>query len=390
MKTLNFLAAAALAAVSTGSAHAAGTPPLSPLQQQAADLRFVPGEKAPFLGLFTHLEPYIPFADKLASLERLIARNPHIAGVTLKIQWKQLHPAKNTYDWEGLERLVATAAAAGKLVNFALIPGAASPDWIYSDGVHKAGPLEFGRQNTHVPLPWDRRFMELYTADLRLFAERYAGDPRIFQIEVLGHNYNPGGEEMHAPTVEAMKPYDWSKEKVLENWKYWVDLYATLFPRQKLSLVVSQMYRGSGMELPEKVAAYFVERCAGRAVLQTHQLTGRIDRVAESGQICAEHARLAPSSHEAVLSFKETPERQGTPAMTLYNARQGGDNLLYFQFWRRDCEDPKYAQAFAEAWEKYGRVPLGELKARLTADGLYVPPETREPPAAPYPAPRKN
>lgn len=364
--------------------------PLTPLQQQAADLRFTPGEKAPFLGLFTHLEPYIPLAGKLDSLKRLIAANPHIVGVTLKIQWKQLHPAKDTYDWAGVEALVRTASEAGKLVNFALIPGAGSPDWIHDEGVVKAGPFEFGKQNTTAPLPWDPKLMELLTADLRKLAERYDHDPRVFQIEVLGHNYNPGGEEMHAPSVDAMKPYGWSREKVLGNWKYWIDQYATLFPRKTLSLVISQMYRGSGMELPEQVTAYFIERCAGRGVLQTHQVTGRVDRVAESGQICGQHALLAPNSHEAVLSFKEAPERQGTPAMTIYNARQCGDNLLYFQFWRRDCEDPKYAGAFADAWEKYGRMPLAELKARLIADGLYIPPAANEPPAAPYPPPRKG
>ncbi len=385
MKNHPLFAIAALAAVLVATTRAAESVKLTPLQQQAAALRFAPGEKAVFLGLFTHLEPYASLADKLDSLNRLIAKNPHITGITLKIQWKQLHPAKDTYDWAGVENLVRTANQAGKLVNFALIPGAAAPDWIFTEGVVRAGPFEFGRQNTTAPLPWDPKLMELFSADLKKLAGRYGDDPRIFQIEVLGHNYNPGGEEMHSPSVEAMKPYDWSKEKVLANWKYWIDQYAALFPHKKLSLVISQMYRGSGMELPEKVTAYFMERCAGRGVLQTHQMGGRTDRLVESGQICREHSRLAPNCHEAVLSFKESPDRQGTPAMTIYNARQAGDNLLYFQFWRRDCEDPQYAKAFLDAYAKYSQVPLENLKERLVADGLYVPPETREPTPAPSP-----
>ena len=58
--------------------------------------------------------------------------------------------------------------------------------------------------------------------------------------------------------------------------------------------------------------------------------------------------------------------------MTIYNARRMGDNLLYLQLWRRDCNDPKFARDLVEAWQKYGRVPLAELKARLIADGIYI------------------
>lgn len=99
-----------------------------------------------------------------------------------------------------------------------------------------------------------------------------------------------------------------------------------------------------------------------------------------------------PNCHETVGSFQEQPERQGTPAMTLYNARKGGDNLLYLQLWRRDCDDPRYAKAVLEAWEKYGALPLDGFKAQLIADGLYVEksdfhPGARRPTAGPAPGP---
>ena len=348
---------------------------------------FAPGNPVPFLGVFTHLEPYGELSEKLISLQNVLRDNPHVSGITLKIQWKQLHPAQDRVDWDGVEALIATAAKAGRLVNIALIPGGGSPDWIFEAGAKKAGPFEFHRRSVFVPVPWDERFIELFLADLNALASRYAEDPRIFQIEVLAHNYNPGGEEMHAPTADAMRPFGWSEEKALSNWKFWIDRYAELFPKKKLSLVVSQMYRGGGANLPRQVAEYFVGKCQGRGVLQTHQLQGRQDALAESAQICQQFARLAPSSHEMVGSFKEQPERQGSPEMTVFNAKQAG-NLLYLQLWRRDCNEPQYAKGILDAWQKYGALSVAEMKARLVAEGRYVErsawqPGAREPQPAP-------
>jgi hypothetical protein len=365
------------------------------LVTKANALTFPPRTQAPFLGLFAHVEPRADLKGKLETLNQIIRDNPHIVGFTLKSHGRQLHPERDRVDWADFEALVAAAHRAGKLVNLGLIPGAASPEWIYDAGARKAGPVDFGRISAHVPLPWDETFMRLYLADLTELARRYADDPRIFQVQVLGHNYNEAGEEMHAPAIDVMKPYGWTREKALANWKYWIDRHAELFPKTKLSLVISQMYRGGETDLPGLVADYFVEKCAGRATLQTHQIHGRDDGLAPSGEICRRLASLAPNCHEAVGSFLEQRPRQGTAAMTVYNARKMGDNLLYFQLWRRDCNDVKYAQDFLDAWKKYGRVPMSDLKARLIADGAYVEksdyvPAGVPPTAGPFPSAKKS
>jgi len=306
MKTvLAALATAFVTSLATLSA-AQSTQPVTPESINA--ITFGKGEKAPFLGVFTHVEPIVGMEQKVESLKSLIDGNPYISGITLKMQWRQFHPEKDVIEWERLEELIDIAARNNLYVNLSLISGAATPEWVYEEGVQKAGPVQFGRQNTHVPLPWDRKFMELLANDLRAIAERYGEDPRVFQVQVLGHNYNPNGEEMHAPSVEAMLPYGWTRETVIENWKYWVDLYNELFPKKKLSLIVSQMYRGQGAEdLPDVVAEYFVNTCQGRAVLQTHQLGGRMDYLAASGETCKAFSELAPNCFEAVQSFSESP-----------------------------------------------------------------------------------
>jgi hypothetical protein len=329
--------------------------------EQMDALRFQKGVAAPFLGIFTHVEVKTTLEEKIALASRIISENQYISGITLKICWSDLHPSKSVIRIDLLEKLIATIASHGKLINLGIIPGFRSPEWIYDEGVRKAGPFTFGSTGpfsvgpvqVFAPLPWDEKYMALLSADIKAIAARYGTDPRLFSIEVLGHNYK--GEEMHAPDPASLSGTGWTPEKALDNWKYWIDLYNSLFPNKKLILVISQMYLGE-KELPAEVAEYFVARCQGRAILQTDQLNGREDKLLRSMEICRSFSSLAPNCHEMVGSFKTQPARQGEPGMTINNFLKGG-NPLYLQLWRGDADDPRYAKALLDAWGEYHKQP---------------------------------
>ena len=74
---------------------------------KADALTCAPHAQAPYLGLFTHVEPRLDLPGKLATLNQIIRDNPHIIGFTLKIHWRQLHPEPKRWDWDGFEALVA-------------------------------------------------------------------------------------------------------------------------------------------------------------------------------------------------------------------------------------------------------------------------------------------
>jgi len=375
------------------AAQGAETRPISDLQQKALNLSFEPGEEVPFLGLFTHTEPHLGLAEKRESVQKVIDSNPLIVGFTLKVWWRDLHPERDRYDWEGLEALIDSAAAAGKLVNLAIIPGGASPEWIYDEGVRLIGPVTFGRTTMSVPLPWDPKFVALYQKAIEALAERYANDPRLTMLEVMGQNYNTLGEEMYGPPADVMKQYGWTREVVIDNWKHWIDQYNRLFPDKLLSLVISPMYEGA-QDIPDIVTAYFLETCPDRGIMQSHQLHGAEDTIQFSGEIIKKYAHLAPASHELVGTFLQTPRRQGTPEMTVYNARQLG-RVLYLQLWRRDSNEPTFARALLDAWNAYAHLSAEEMKAKLIEDGKYIedaPPEVRgnEPVKTPVPGPRRQ
>lgn len=361
-----------LAAICSGSIGTAGES--DSLVERANALRFEPGKKPPFLGIFAHTDALYGFQDMVKYMEDVIQNNPYIVGFAFRTHWRTLHPEKDRIDWEGLEQAIDTAASAGKLISMGFIPGASSPQWIYDEGVLKVGPISVGRGIYKTPVPWDPKFRELYLSDIQELAKRYADDPRVFSIELLGHNYNYDGEEMHAPAVDDMLPYGWTRQLVLEDWRFWIDQYDQLFPNKKLCLIVSQMYRGapeSWEGLSEEVTEYFVNKCQGRAYLQNHQTSGRDATFPFGPRMCLKFSLLAPNTVELARPVKYAPMQQGSLEMTVYKfLRQG--NPFYLQLWSRDCEEPQYAKALQKAWEKYEAMTAEECKAQLIKEGLYV------------------
>jgi hypothetical protein len=279
-----------------------------------------------------------------------------------------------------LEQMLGACARHGKKAHLAIFPGMNAPGWIFAEGVPRVGPVTVGGRSGETPVLWDPKYTALFTADVRELARRHAEDPRLDSIQIAGHNYKGG--EMHAPKADpggALAAHGLTRATALQDWKYWIDTFGALFRRQKLNLVVSQMYpnRTNGEDfstLPEEVAAYFVQKYQGRAILQTMQLNGR--ESADRGQlmsqeICLKFSELAPNCHEMVGSFKTQPDRQGTPEMMVFNfIRQ--KNPLYLQYWRADAADPALIARMETAWRTYGAMDKDALAARLKSEGRWI------------------
>lgn len=357
--------------------------------EQAAALRFEPGQPVPFLGLFTSIPGNYGLRDAARFVEEISTANPHITGFTVRLQWRVFHPEPDRIDWAGLEELLTAAAKADKLITLSLIPGGASPHWIYQAGALRVGPVRMGARMIQTPLPWDPGFMELYTADLEAIAARYGNDPRLFGVTVLGHNFNYAGEEMHAPAVDALLPFGWTEQTVVENWRHWIDTYARLFPAKRLALVVSQTYRRAPERITRAIVAHFADRAVGRGYLQTHQLTGRGEQLAFGPSICLEFRDRLPASHEVYSSMKLIPGRTGPLPMYIYNAIRVAP-VPFLQIWSRDAGDPDISRTLLGVWEKYGSLTPAEAKALLQQESDYVPhpPPTRAAGFSPYDLPR--
>lgn len=346
------------------------SPPSESVSCTVPDVAFKKGQRAEFTGISTHTEPVLEMDDALASLQNLVQSNPVIGSLTIKLQWEKFHPEKDVVYWDKLEQMIALADSKKWPVHIVFLPGFTTPEWVYAEGAVKAGPITSSGVSDYAPVPWDSKYMELFTADIREFARRYKDDPRIFAVEVSGHNYR--SEEMHAPNASMMTPYGISRQVVLDNWKYWIDLFGMSFPDKKLILVLSQMYGGADYaNLNADVMHYFVTKYQGRAILQHDQLHGREASRNPIEQLIGSVSAYAPHRHEMVGSFKEQPERQGTPEMTVYNFIRMG-NPLNLQLWRRDADIERYAQTLSDLWNQYKDMTPDEIEARLKAEGKWI------------------
>ncbi len=65
----------------------------------------------------------VPFAKR-------VFHDALVSGVDVDIQWDNLEPAPNTFDWSALDCVFAQADANHKFVVLAVIPGFRSPSWV--------------------------------------------------------------------------------------------------------------------------------------------------------------------------------------------------------------------------------------------------------------------
>ncbi len=352
--------------------------------------------KGPWFGVFTHTgqtnpqERWSGFDALISDIIKIKKGNPHISGVTIKILWKHINPAKNEYDFRGLDELLEVAKKNNISVILSVFTGNRSaPDWIYEERAKKfISSATVNGEILYGPVPWDEKYMQLLEACLKALAEKINKDPRIFAVGVSGHNF-VGGEMIMAHANSSRDLQRWDElgrtdEVIFNNWKHWIDLYASLFSDKQIILTLGPMY-GEGKRigyLMDELAQYAVDKYGDRVVLQHMSLHGRFDGLG----ICWEHDNLdkcadcqirnrdrVSSGFETLGSFVNQPARQGNVEMTVYNALKA--NPLYIQLWHIDAfsaEGVEIARQIEELYQKYNNFTLEEIKDDLEKQGKYL------------------
>jgi hypothetical protein len=123
-----------------------------------------------------------------------VARNSSVAGLYQRYNWNDIETDDGIYDWSVVDNDVALAAAAGKKVAMSVVPGAFSPDWLYSEGTAAFSFVwntSWGYPACTVqrmPLPWDPTFITKWEAFVRVFGARYDTNPNVVQVKLTGFN----------------------------------------------------------------------------------------------------------------------------------------------------------------------------------------------------------
>jgi hypothetical protein len=183
---------------------------------------------------------------------KAVLNNTFISGIAFQIAWRDVEPAQGKLDWSQLDELFAEAEAARKWVQLVVYPGFFTPEWALAGVKTEEFPIPYGPGHgklEKLPTPWNEIYLKRWYQFLRQLSERYEKSPAFVVIAAGGPT--SVSEEMTLPqSPEDLKKWQldgYTPRKYTEAWEDTLQVYASVFPNQFVSLSV-----GSGIKLNEQ------------------------------------------------------------------------------------------------------------------------------------------
>jgi Beta-galactosidase len=314
---------------------------------------------------------------EMTEFESMVRTNPHLSGVCLHIGWKELERESGHLDFSAIDKTVAVLRRIGRKYELGIKPGADTPPFIYEEGgqsfaTHVTNPHRpnFG-EAVVIPVPWDPIYQSHFSHVIQQLGERYAADPLCVSVVLTCANYM--GAEMHLPK----RPEDRAKwnamgdceAKLLEVYMKYTDEWAKAFPKQAISLHLSQV-----LDLPsrffERIIDYGLSKYAERFTIQNCQLRGRKeDTGLQSYDLVQKYRDRAHHGFQSVAGFSHSGERMGSIQMAVLNLVHA--NGEYWELWHGDGVSAETSARIAKAWEKARRLGYDAYKDNLISEGSY-------------------
>jgi Beta-galactosidase len=319
----------------------------------------------------------IEATDEAGAFETQLRANPHLSGVCLHIGWKDIEKEPGHLDFSAIDKSVAVLRRIGMKYELNIKPGAATPPFVYQQG---AQSFETRVMNPHranfgaavaIPIPWDPKYQENFSRLIAQLGERYASDPLCVSVVLTCANFN--SSEMHLPkTAEdrakwnAMGDYE---AKLLAVYKKYTDEWAKAFPKQAISLHLSQL-----LDLPstffERIVDYGVSKYPERFTIQNCQLTGRReDTGIQSYDLIQKYRDRAHHGFQSAAALSRGGERMGSIEMAVLNVVHA--NGEYWELWYGDGVSVETSAAIASAWQEAKKLGYDAYKEKLIAEGRY-------------------
>ncbi len=221
------------------------TPPLfGTFAQKLADNEFAP---AYFTEGFdwslpegTPIEPYSGLIDEYdANLDYIHNRFNYL-------RWDEINPAPGVYNFSKFDRWLTSIGSARALIRLEVHSACEAPGWANKKLRHsKKKSLIF----------WDKAYIEALRPLIRVFAKRYAADPKIIGVQLgIGDgeyngdcdfdNKDGWGEMWMSPTelAEAKADFGFTPQRFEQSAKQIIDLYVDAFGKHRGKLA----YTGLG------------------------------------------------------------------------------------------------------------------------------------------------
>jgi hypothetical protein len=314
---------------------------------------------------------------EMTEFESMVRTNTYLSGVCLHIGWKHLEKESGHLDFSAIDKAVDVLRAKGMKYELGVNPGVATPSFVYQEG---AESFETRATNPHrsnfgqavaIPVPWDPIYQSHFSHVIQQVGQRYAADPLCVSVVLTCANFM--GAEMHLPK----KPEDRAKwnamgdceAKLLEVYKKYTDEWAKAFPKQAISLHLSQV-----LDLPstffERIVDYGVNKYPERFTIQNCQLTGRKeDTGLQSYDLIQKYHDRAHHGFQSVAGFSHSGERMGSIQMAVLNVVHAKGE--YWELWHGDGLNVEISGAVDKAWQEARKLGYEAYKKKLIAEGSY-------------------
>jgi hypothetical protein len=315
--------------------------------------------------------------SEMTEFKSMVQTNPHLSGVCLHIGWKDLEKESGHLDLSTIDKAVDVLRLKGMKYELDVNPGVDTPPFVYQEG---AQPFETRATNPHrsnfgqavvIPVPWDPIYQNHFSRVIQQVGERYAADPLCVSVVLTCANFM--GAEMHLPSTpeDRMK---WNamgdcEAKLLEVYKKYTDEWAKAFPKQAVSLHLSQV-----LHLPstffERVVDYGLNKYPERFTIQNCQLSGRKeDTGLQSYDLVQKYRDRAHHGFQSVAGFSHSGERMGSIQMAVLNVVHAKGE--YWELWHGDGLSLEISAAIDKAWQEAKQLGYDAYKKKLIAEGSY-------------------
>jgi hypothetical protein len=315
--------------------------------------------------------------EKAENLEAQVRANPHLSGVCLHVGWKDIEKEPGQFDFSAIDKTVAVLRRIGTKYELGIKPGVETPTFLYKQG---AKSFETNVRNPHrpnfgaavtIPIPWDSKYQESFSRLITKVGERYSSDPLCVSVVLTCANFM--SNEMHLPKApedrakwSAMGDYG---TKLLDVYKKYTDEWAKAFPKQQVTLHLSQT-----LDLPssffDRIIEYGLSKYPERFTIQNCQLTGRREDTGTlSYDLIQKYRDRAHHGFQSVAGFSHGGERMGSIEMAVLNVVHAGGE--YWELWRGDGENAQITAAIATAWDEGRKLGYDGYKQKLVSEGRY-------------------
>jgi hypothetical protein len=189
------------------------------------------------------------------AIPRSILTNPSVDGIDVRTTWDSLEPASSVYDWTYLNRVLQTAAGAGKKVSLSLTAGIHTPAWVYAAGAQAFSYIDASSPATQtIPIPWDPIFLAQWKSLIHELGIHFAANPTLTQIKITGIETNTAetmlphsqGKAVSNGTttwnttndLAAWQAVGYTRSRVKSAWQTIAGAWAHNFPNQQISAVL--------------------------------------------------------------------------------------------------------------------------------------------------------